>query len=303
VLSILVPVYNADMSALTRNLISQCRLLQVPVEIILVDDGSVEEFKVINRAIPLETYVRYIELPSNIGRAAIRNFLAKLATYPWILYLDCDSDLVSREFLSDYLKCANIPQVVCGGRIYGKQTLDRPQWRLHRKYGISREQKSALQRNKYPYRSFMTNNFLIPTTIFNRFSFDEKIRSYGHEDTLFGFELMKQGIPVIHIDNPVEHLILDNNATFVQKSEEAARNLARITSSINDPDFLNEVTLLRFYRKLGKRTISRLLFIILEPLVPLLRWLLKTIYPSLLILDILKVIMLHQEFIIIEKKI
>ena len=54
--------------------------LDVPVEIVAIDDSSIV-YKEENRKALNNTNHRYIELPNNIGRAAIRNKLATIAKY------------------------------------------------------------------------------------------------------------------------------------------------------------------------------------------------------------------------------
>ena len=49
-------------------------------------------------------------------------------------------------------------------------------------------------------------NLLAPKDIFQKIAFNEKLNGYGHEDTLFGVELKKEGVTMAHIDNPIIHL-------------------------------------------------------------------------------------------------
>ena len=66
---------------------------------------------------------------------------------------------------------------------------------------------------------------MISKSIFNRVRFDESIRGYGHEDMLFGHQLHQLGYEFIQIENPLIHKGLDDNQTFINKTEEATRNL------------------------------------------------------------------------------
>ena len=49
--------------------------------------------------------------------------------------------------------------------------------------------------------------------------FNPLISGYGHEDTLFGFELEQNGIVIRHIDNPVLNAHLDSNTQFLYKTD------------------------------------------------------------------------------------
>ena len=72
---------------------------------------------------------------------------------------------------------------------------------LRWKYGRKKEQKKASDRNKHPYSRFSTFNVIIDKSIFSKFRFYEELKQYGHEDTLFSYQLKKAGIAIYHIDN------------------------------------------------------------------------------------------------------
>ena len=44
--------------------------------------------------------VTYIELPENLGRAAIRNKMGRDSKYKFLLFIDADSKLVTENYLS-----------------------------------------------------------------------------------------------------------------------------------------------------------------------------------------------------------
>jgi hypothetical protein len=108
-------------------------------------------------------------------------------------------------------------------------TLPSPDVALRWKYGKAREEKRAAVRQAHPYRSLTINNLLIPKSIYGNTPLDEGITSYGHEDTKFGYELRKKGIPIWHIDNPVRHIGLESNAVFLQKTQSAIENFYLLT--------------------------------------------------------------------------
>lgn len=90
---------------------------------------------------------------------------------------------------------------------------------------------SVVIRNKCIYTSFLTLNFLIKKSIFEQVCFNENIPNLRHEDTLFSFELMKSKINIIHIDNSVYHLGIENNNVFLKKSEESVFGLKNLVDS------------------------------------------------------------------------
>jgi hypothetical protein len=83
-------------------------------------------------------------------------------------------------------------------------------------------------RQAAPYSQLTINNALIRTDVFRQLPLDERLTGYGHEDTKFGVELAAAQIPVQHLDNPVLHEGLEPAPVFLQKSEQAVRNLVQV---------------------------------------------------------------------------
>lgn len=228
-LSILIPVYNYDVRELVHKLHDQVTQLDIPAEILCYDDCSTDEScKVANREITQLSIIIYKELPVNIGRAAIRNKLASEANYNKLLFIDCDSEPVSDNFLKNYLGYSSKYQALVGGTVY-PATNDNPRQSLRWKYGIAREEKFAEKRNETPYDSITLNNFYIDKTTFLRIGLDESIEGYGHEDTKFGYALRDNNVPILHIRNPVLHCGLETNEVFLQKTEAAVKNFYKLS--------------------------------------------------------------------------
>jgi glycosyltransferase involved in cell wall biosynthesis len=224
-LSILIPVYNFDIRQLVYDLRKQCELAGVAYEIICLDDGSTDHFKAIHQELTALSNVHYEELPQNLGRSKIRNRLATMAQYEYLLFMDNDSGVTHPNYIQTYLDHLHPKQLLYGGRVYKDKIPKEKELQFHWYYGRQREQSTADQRKNRPYHSFMTNNFLIPKDIFEQIQFDEQLTQYGHEDTLFGLELRKHQIPIIHLDNPLEHLGLEPRDIFLEKTKKGIQNL------------------------------------------------------------------------------
>jgi glycosyltransferase involved in cell wall biosynthesis len=252
-LSILIPVYNFNIVPLVNELRRQSSKASIQFEIIVLDDCSSELLRDQNKEVGNLAEVRFIELDKNIGRARIRNRLAGMAKYPTLLFMDCDSEVSSDKFIENYLPYCGKELVVCGGRIYKNDPPEEPEYLLRWLYGLMREQLSAQLRNINPYRSFMTNNFLLSRSIMLQIQFDESIVQYGHEDTLFGLELRKRNITVIHIQNPLIHIGLEIASEFLRKTSEGIENLLTLINNgkITRQDF-RDIRLLRAYGILKK---------------------------------------------------
>jgi glycosyltransferase involved in cell wall biosynthesis len=267
-LSVLIPVYNFDIRDLVKNLSSQAGNCRVPFEVIVIDDASGEECKRLNREIMGLTGVTYIEESENLGRSKIRNKLADIAQYNNLLYLDCDSQINNEDFIQKYIEHLGENNVVYGGRTY---TINEPadsRYRLHWFYGKRREQIPVRIRANDPNKSFMTNNFMISREAINKVRFNEKIRGYGHEDTLFGYDLLKCNITITHIDNPVTHIGLEQSEEFLRKTREGIKNLKRIMKiNGNEKKLVRDITILAYYKKfkqLGLDGLVRYLYSLFE---------------------------------------
>lgn len=259
-LSILIPVYNFDVTRLVKILNSQANTADIDFEIIIVDDASEESFKIRNRALKELKKVKYLEEPENLGRSRIRNKLADLSSYNYMLFVDCDSEIYNEDYIQNYIDICTGDFVICGGRVYESARPDDNRYYLRWLHGIKREQFSARSRNSEPNKSFMTNNFVISKPIFNKVRFDETITNYGHEDTLFGYELKKNNIVIKHIDNPLIHIGLETNNEFLEKTKEGIMNLKKIMKANgNEKVLIRDITLLYYFNFLRKLGITRLL--------------------------------------------
>jgi glycosyltransferase involved in cell wall biosynthesis len=291
-ISVLIPVYNFDVRQLVGDLHEQLSAADVPFEIICLDDGSAETFKIQNRALlnpstpqPLNpSTLHYEELQQNLGRARIRNLLAEKAQYPHLLFMDCDSKVGSPHYIQNYLDHLQPSTLLYGGRSYAPRPPKAAALYFHWLYGTRREVRSATERAKQPYHSFMTNNFLIPKAVFEPIKFEERLTQYGHEDTLFGMELQKRQVQILHLDNPLEHIGLEDVEVFLRKTEQGVRNLAFLSTQYPE---LN-TKLLRTYRALRRRHLERLVANLLRPFAKRIIQNLKSRQPSLRLFDLYK---------------
>lgn len=225
-ISILIPIYNYDVSKLAKKLKEQCVRLNIEFEILCFDDCSTDKYKKLNRVLDHEFGISYLEMSENLGRSKIRNRLAKMARYENLIFLDCDSKIISDQFVQKYIQKVDTAAVIYGGRRYPDHKPRTEKKFLHWHYGKIREALPLEKRIKHPYRSFQTNNFFIKKDLMLKYPFDETIQTYGYEDLLMAENLKKDGIPIIHIENPIIHKGIEYNEDFIKKSVLAAENLA-----------------------------------------------------------------------------
>lgn len=233
-LSILIPEYNHDCTPLVSALREQAALLPqgVHTEILVADDASTEPHAVrACRQLKACGGIRLIELPHNVGRARIRNLLAREAAYSQLLYLDCDVAMVRPDFLRRYLEEAEA-DVLCGGVTVRPDRL-LAFGNLRYRYERSCLPKFTAERRKAaPYQGFRTTNFRVRREVMERHPFDASLCRYGYEDVLWGRVLREAGVAVTHTDNPVAIDDFEDNARFLDKTEEGIETLIRLEDEL-----------------------------------------------------------------------
>ena len=283
-ISILIPTYNYSVFSLAENLQKQCENASIVYEILVLDDAStdkniVEKNSKINA---LENCIFKV-LDENIGRSKIRNLLAEKAKYDWLLFLDADTFPSNSNFIQQYLDVFQLDNlVIFGGIEYPKNATEN--FSLRYKYGAERESLSLGERLKNPCRSFITMGFAIKKEVFEKVKFNENLAGYGYEDSVFAHDLQKNNIALLHIDNPVIHLNLENTGGFIKKSELALQSLLKFHN--NGAIDGETVKILKIYLKLKK---WNLLFVVKKLFVFFKNPLLKNLNspkPSLFFFDL-----------------
>lgn len=224
-LSVLIPTYNHDCVVLVDEIVRQIDELGLDAEVIVVDDGSTDmNILAENASIEQTDHCRYIVSPNNVGIARTRNKLMDEARGDILLFLDSDVFPVREDFLRLYLDASRDAEVVVGGIDYrrGKDAVANP---LRLRYGIAHEVRNVTRRQDDPYAAFISSAFLISRKVAQAVRFDETFDRYGHEDTLFGTDLQKAGLSILHIDNPVYHDNTDTQETYLSKVRIAIQSL------------------------------------------------------------------------------
>lgn len=231
-LSILIPTYNDTCAKLVDALRQQAEQVGIVYEILVADDGSTHEDVIReNSEISQWPHCQYLRQPENIGRAAIRNYLAQTAQYEHLLFIDSDMTLVRADYLSKYVSTDGAG-VVDGGVIIGGDA-DALKGNLRYQYEKTAEQEHTVEiRQQNPYRDFHTANFLIRRDLMLTHPFDERFRHYGYEDVLFGKQLRADRITITHIDNPMGFSTFENNPDFVAKTEEGLQTLSQFRDEL-----------------------------------------------------------------------
>ena len=247
-LSILIPAYNHDLTDLVEGLHQQATQLRMAFEILIIDDFSAAGFRTRNKALTGKSHVRYLQLEENIGRARLRNLLAGKARYENLLFIDADAMLVRENYISAYAGMLGEERVICGGTVYLKDPPGDAAYRLRWEYGRKREARSVRDRSRNPCRAFSSFQFVATRNILRQVPFDQDLRHYGHEDTAFGLSLEREGIPVLHIDNPLVHDGLEPADEFLDKTRQGLRNLKYLKDQGRYKELAFGVRLLKKYQ-------------------------------------------------------
>ncbi len=256
-LSVLIPVKDWNPLSLVESLAAQLVHSGQAYEILVSDDSALSESTKISRLVNQVPGAVYFCREKPLGRSMNRNFLGDQAKFPYFLFLDGDAGMADENYIQKYLDRLSSDSVMCGGTLYHEEPPDNPDYLLRWKYGRYREQSDARKRQKRPWKSFSTFNFLIPAKVFNDIRFDESIKGYGHEDTIFGINLHQSGVKIIHLNNGLIHLGLEPSSVYLDKTRESGANLYQLYSGMMfPPQYIADINLLAAWKRLKKFRIA-----------------------------------------------
>lgn len=244
-LSILIPAYDYSVFPLAQLLEEEALQLNIPFELICMDDGSFSAINKINQKINTLTHCKFIEYKKNRGRTATRQALAHSAQYDWLLFLDADTIPKHTQFLQHYLNELNTSNfdVLFGGFAYDNNSFV-PHNSLRFTFGKYREEIAASIRLKTPYKIIISANMLIKKELFLKCITVETQNMYGL-DYLFGSLLKNSNAIVKHIDNEVYHYGVDSNTSFLNKTKQALNSLSYLLKQHKIK--ANDISLLKAY--------------------------------------------------------
>jgi glycosyltransferase involved in cell wall biosynthesis len=217
--SILIPVFNYDISNLVYEIHKQCNNAKIKFEIICYDDNSDKYISENKKTFDSLANTRIINSEKNLGRTGSRQILCESAIYNWLLFLDADVIPKSDNYIEHYIhKIKSSYEVIYGGFAY---TNNKPNNNaiLRWKYGRKFEEVDASKRNLKPYQIIISANFLIKKTVFNQINSKLNRKSYGL-DNYFAALLKQNNYRVLHINNEVYHFGLEKSSVYLNKVEE-----------------------------------------------------------------------------------
>lgn len=251
-LSVCIPVYNFDVRELVFDLKNEILNKEIVAEIILIDDASHASFITVNKE--LQNQVKdFVFLKKNVGRSKIRNLFLEYAQGDYLLFLDCDAKIDSKNFLSTYLE--EIAQNDEVEVVYGNFRVS-PVYAhsLRNRYSIEREIFSGIRSTDFSV--FKTVNFIIQKETFQKFPFDEELLHYGYEDYIFAKRMQLANVRFSAINNPVIHVDGTENAIFLEKTETAIRSLYQLSQNPENLPYIQDLKVFCVAQKLKKKGLS-----------------------------------------------
>ena len=230
-LSVLTPFLGDDPSGLIAAIQDQASRLHVPVEIVVLDDGTGDEAlaqRLVEQVQGLAIPAAFVQLAANEGRAAARNRLAQFARGRHILFLDSDTVPDRADFLLAYAEMieADDPPLVIGGFSL-IQASQAPEFDLHRAMATLLDCMPAHVRQVEPWRFVYGANILVRRDVMQAVPFNPEYRAWGWEDQEWGMRVAERW-PILHVDNTVSHMGLDRVETLLDKYASSGANFHKI---------------------------------------------------------------------------
>ncbi|TYA86790.1 glycosyltransferase family 2 protein [Seonamhaeicola marinus] len=284
-LSILIPIYNYDVTTLVKELHRQSNEVNIEYEIICLDDGSNSPTNNVNEEINKLKNCTFKANTQNIGRSSIRNLLAEKAIYNHLLFIDADTIPKSKNYISNYItQIGKGYDVILGGFFYDKIRPDNNAI-LRWKYGKSREEIDETIRNKEPYKVIISGNMFITKEVFLKTNSNMLFNNYGL-DNYFGALLKQTKIKILHLNNEVYHLGLEKSSIFLNKTEQAVKTLMKLSNEEKFSQHSND--LLKWYTFFKKSKLVYLMYVIHLTISPLIKKNLLGKKPSIFLLQVYK---------------
>ncbi|MBD3904928.1 glycosyltransferase [Chryseobacterium sp. Ch-15] len=288
-ISVCIPVYNFDVRELVYDLKKEIENHSIDAEIILIDDGSNENFIQINSELNHQVN-QFILLEKNIGRSQIRNLFLGYSNSEYLLFLDCDGKIISQNFLKSYVdfldENSNVAVVYGGRKVSEKPSSENHILRW--KFAVERENLPLEKRKMKPYLSFQTNNFLIHRNVFESIKFNPDLLKYGYEDLVFSMDLKFAKIPVIHIDNPIYNNDVEEGSVYLKKVDESVESLLLMLNNQALSPKLSEIKLVKAYESVCKKRLKFPVLILFNFIEKFLKKNLLSGNPNLKFLDLYK---------------
>lgn len=225
--------HNYDPKSVLDSLTDQLHNRNVDIQVIVWDDFSAPEFREVlsdHRSKYRFPFITWKMGRENVGRSGMRQKILDFQRTGWLVSMDSDM-IPDDDFIDQMLDALQDPSTVYLGQHYYQSETPAEPFILHWTYGRHRELRSRSQDN---FQHFSTGIFALHGSLTPELRFDPKLRTYGHEDTMFGMQLREKDIPVRQTAMRAQHQGLIVQDRFIDRQLDAVRNLHRVVSQYPD---------------------------------------------------------------------
>ena len=251
-LSVLIPFYKDDPTALLHDLLSQS-VDKDAFEILVYDDGSDDpelNAKVCSVVKSATSQTEFLVADKNAGRSAARNALQENSNSDWVLFLDADMRPVTEHFIADYIKLINsdIGDVIFGGFTVpdAAETADQE---LHRALSEVSDCLTLQDRQAAGPQFVASSNLCVRKDVLLLEGFDDGFKGWGWEDSEWAARIAKR-FTLVHADNPAIHLGLESTETLLRRFQSSGPNYVRFTKK--HPELAKSLNLFKLSQKLRR---------------------------------------------------
>ncbi|WP_124981162.1 glycosyltransferase family 2 protein [Nonlabens xiamenensis] len=215
-ISICIPAYKDNPNPLVKSLLDQNKNLNAVKEILIYDDAS---------PVPIELemdhdLVSITRGEKNLNNFFARRYLAQLAQSDYVLFMDADLLPAQEDFLQQYHQLIPTTYDIIHSTISYETSPPAQDGMLRWKYGREREMRTATRPDNN-YELFVSACFMVKKDLFLART------SATFPDTRYGSDIFlsalwrRAGLQLFLMDNPVIHLGLEDNQSFLNKSLKA----------------------------------------------------------------------------------
>jgi glycosyltransferase involved in cell wall biosynthesis len=249
-LSVLVPFYKDDATALLRDLDHQ--IGRQLIEVLFYDDGTNDpqlSASMADAVVTAKGSVTLITNEANLGRSAARNALFEAARGDWVLFLDADMRPARDTFLQTYLTLIETcgADILFGGfEVEPKQEdADRD---LHRALSEVSDCLTLDERQAGGPQYVASSNLCVRKDVLAEEPFDSGFSGWGWEDSEWAARVSKR-FTLLHVDNPAIHLGLETTDTLLARFATSGANYLRFTKA--HPELAERLPLYNISKSLG----------------------------------------------------
>lgn len=241
-ISVVIPVRNrpVEIAAAIDSVMAQTLL---PIEVIVVDDGSTDDTVAqvrVRTGDPVP--VRIEALPENRGGGHARNVGIDAARGDWIALLDSDDRWVPDKLARQVERVAGAGSAVCFTNLAVNRHDGTPPEPWNAKAFADGDDVEAfiLAHNQ----AVQTSTLLLPTQLARTIRFDERLRR--HQDLDFVLRIHHRGTPFRYIDAPLVTYSADPTANRISKRKNAAPSMTWLAIA---REYTPRPLLARFYAR------------------------------------------------------